>query len=129
MSTILFSGILERYPELKIVSAESGLGWVPYMLEVADHQWERQRLWESGMATKPSDLFHRQCHVNFWFEVVGVKMREYVGLDNILWESDFPHPTCTYPTSREYIRRVTAELSPAEARQILVGNAVKLYGL
>ena len=129
MSTILYSGILERFPTLKIVSAESGLGWVPYVLEVADHQWERQRLWESGMQVKPSDLFHRQCYVNFWFEVVGVKMREYVGLDNIMWESDYPHPTCTYPTSQEYIRRVTEELTPEERRQILVGNAARLYRL
>jgi predicted TIM-barrel fold metal-dependent hydrolase len=67
MAQILFSQILERFPRLKLVSSESGIGWVPYLLEVADHQWERQKLWREGMALKPSDYFHRQCYANFWF--------------------------------------------------------------
>ena len=129
MSTIVFSGILERFPQLKMVSAESGLGWVPYMLETADHQWERQQLWRLGMSAKPSEYFHRQCYVQFWYEVVGLKMREHIGLDNIMWESDFPHPTCTWPDSQEYIKRGTAEMTAEERHKVLVGNAVKLYHL
>ena len=129
MSTILFSGILERFPRLKIVSAESGLGWVPYLLETADHQWDRQKLARQGMTVKPSVYFHRQCYVNFWYEVVGIRMREYIGVDNIMWESDFPHPTCTWPTSQDYIKRGTAEMPEEERQKVLVENAVKLYHL
>ncbi len=129
MSIMLFSGIMERFPRLKIVSAESGLGWVPYLLEVADHQWDRQALAREGMAIKPSEYFRRQCYVNFWFEVVGLEMREHIGVDNIMWESDFPHPTCTWPKSQHYIERSMARLSPAERQKILVENAVKVFNL
>lgn len=131
MSTLLFSGIMERFPRLKIVSSESGLGWVPYLLEVADHQWERQKLWQDSrpFPIKPSDYFHRQCYVNFWFEVIGIKLREYIGIDNILWESDFPHPTCTWPTSQAYIERGLAEVPEAERRKVLVENAVRVFHL
>ena len=129
MATMLFSGILERFPGLKLVSAESGLGWVPYLLEVADHQWDRQKLSRIGMDKKPSEYFHRQCHVSFWFEVIGLKFRQHIGIDNIMWLSDFPHPTCTWPTSQEYIAEGTADMSDEERKKVLVDNAVKLYHL
>ena len=92
MSTLLYSGIFDRFPTLKFVSSESGLGWAPYLLETADHQWESQRLYKHGMPTKPSELFHRQCYINFWYEETGIALRHAIGIDNIMWESDFPHP-------------------------------------
>ena len=127
MSTMLFSGILERFPKLMIVSSESGLGWVPYLLEVADHQWTQQNLHREGMTIKPSEYFHRQCYVNFWFEVIGCEMRNYIGIDNIMWESDFPHPTCTYPNSQDYIQRAMKDWSPEERQKVLVDNALKVF--
>ena len=68
MATILFAGFLERFPELKIVSSESGVGWVPYLLEVADHHWDHANCRADGFDVPPSELFKRQCYVNFWFE-------------------------------------------------------------
>ena len=129
MSTILFSRILERFPELKMVSAESGLGWVPYLLETADHQWQQQGLSRIGMPLKPSDYFHRQCYVNFWYEVTGIQLRHIIGVDNIMWESDFPHPTCTWPNSQDYIERGLKDVPDDERQRMLVGNALKLYHL
>ncbi len=129
MTTVLFSGVLERFPELKIVSSESGLGWVPYLLELADHQWERQKLWRVGMEIKPSDYFHRQCYVNFWFEKTGTALRHIIGIDNIMWESDFPHPTCTWPESRRYIAESMEGWTEEERRKVLVDNAVRVFNL
>lgn len=129
MSTLLFAGFLERFPKLKIVSAESGVGWVPYLLDVADHQWEAQKLWKTGMLIKPSDYFHRQCYVNFWFEKIGSEMKERVGVDNIMWLSDFPHPTTTWPSSKKYLDNSLTVLTPEEQYKVKVGNAVKLYQL
>lgn len=129
MSTVLFSGILERFPSLKMVSSESGLGWVPYLLEVADHQWEQQNLAREGMSMKPSDYFHRQCYVNFWFERIGIENRHHIGVDNIMWESDFPHPTCTWPNSSDYIKRSFAGVPEDEQRKMLVDNAVRVFNL
>ncbi len=129
MSTILFSGILERFPALKVVSSESGLGWVPYLLETADHQWERQKLWREGMSIRPSEYFRRQCYVNFWFEKTGIENRHLIGVDNIMWESDFPHPTCSWPNSREFIARSLDGIPADERRRILVDNAVRVFNL
>ena len=129
MSTILFSGILERFPSLKVVSSESGLGWVPYLLETADHQWEAQRLAREGFSIKPSDYFHRQCYVNFWYEVTGPAMRDIIGIDNIMWESDYPHPTGTWPDSRKYIERSMGGWRDEERQKVLVDTAVKLFHL
>ena len=129
MSTVLYSGIFERFPKLKFVSSESGLGWAPYLLETADHQWESQRLSKHGMRTKPSDLFRRQCYVNFWYEETGIALRHSIGVDNIMWESDFPHPTGSYPNSREYIKRSLENVPEDEKRKILVDNAIRVFNL
>ena len=131
MAVILFSGILERFPTLKIVSSESGIGWVPYLLELADHHWERVRLYKEGMVIKPSDYFHRQCYVNFWFEMNGLEEpnMKATGIDNIMWECDYPHPTSTYPTSQAYIERGLGKLSPELRQKFLVDNAVKVFNL
>ena len=129
MSTILFSNILERFPGVKFVSSESGIGWVPYLLEVSDHQHQQQALARLGMPLKPSEYFHRQCYVNFWFEENGPAQRDIIGVENIMWESDFPHPTCTYPNSQMYIERATAGWSEEDRHKVLVGNARNLYHL
>ena len=129
MSTLLYSGIFDRFPTLKFVSSESGLGWAPYLLETADHQWESQRLYKHGMPTKPSELFHRQCYINFWYEETGIALRHAIGIDNIMWESDFPHPTGSYPNSRAYIARTLAGVPEDERRKMLVENAIRVFNL
>jgi len=130
MATILFAGFLERFPELKIVSSESGVGWVPYLLEVADHHWDHANCRADGFDVPPSELFKRQCYVNFWFESAGVKMmREHVGLDNVMFGSDFPHPTGTWPNTWKYIERSVEGLTDEEKDKVLWGNAAKLFHL
>jgi predicted TIM-barrel fold metal-dependent hydrolase len=129
MANILYSGILERFPRLKIFSAESGIGWIPYLLETADHQFEAQRLWREGQKTRPSELFHRQCYSSFWFEKSAIKIREDVGLKNIVWEGDYPHKTCTYPDSWKYIDASLQGVPEEEKRMMLVDNAVRLFNL
>ena len=78
-----------------LVCAETGIGWVNYMLEACDHEWERRHLWTQGIVTRPSELFKRQIHVDFWYESAGIELRHVIGLDNIMWESDYPHSTST----------------------------------
>lgn len=129
IANVLFSGVLNRFPRLKFVSVESGCGWVPYLLETADHQWEAQRLWKHGMEQKPSEYFRRNCYVNFWYEVSGVKLREMVGIDNMMWEADFPHPTSTYPDSKKVIEQGLAGVPEDEREKLLHGNAVRVFNL
>ena len=128
-ATMLFSGIFERFPGLKVMFAESGVGWVPYLLDVADHQWERQRMSKNGMPTRPSELFRKHCYTNFWFEHVGDEVRRSPGLANITWLSDFPHPTSTFPTSKDYIDNSLKDCTPEERQMILVDTPRRLFNL
>ncbi|HEY7163272.1 MAG TPA: amidohydrolase family protein [Candidatus Binatia bacterium] len=126
---LLFSGMLERYPGLNWVSAETGIGWVNYVLEGSDHEWERRRLWTEGITTRPSDLFKQHVYVNFWFEKSGIEQRYSIGVDNIMWESDYPHTASTYPKSWSYIEDTMKTVPEQERKKILYQNAAHLYHL
>ena len=78
---------------------------------------------------RPSELFHRQVYVDFWYEAVGVQQRHQVGLNNIMWESDFPHSTSTYPESWKFVNRAMEGVPEEERKQLLYGNAMRLYKL
>ena len=126
---VMFSGVLEQYPTLKWVCAETGLGWVNYVLEGCDHEWERRHLWTAGMPSRPSELFHRQIFVDFWYEEAGVELRHKIGMKNIMWESDFPHSTSTWPESWKFVNRTLAGVPQEEKDQLLYKNAMELYKL
>jgi predicted TIM-barrel fold metal-dependent hydrolase len=130
MTVLLFSGIMERFPRLKIVSSESGVGWVPYVLETADHHWDHAGCAKDGMPLPPSEYFRRQCYVNFWFEAAGIKMmRDHVSLDNVMFGSDFPHPTGTWPSTRASVERSLEGLTGEERRKVTVENALEVFNL
>jgi predicted TIM-barrel fold metal-dependent hydrolase len=129
LPNLIFSGVLDRYPRLNWVCAETGLGWLSYVLEACDHEWERRHLWTEGVLTRPSDLFRRQLYVAVWFEEHGIVARHDLGVDKIMWESDFPHNTSTYPESWKAIERVLAGVPEAERKMMLWENAARLYGL
>ena len=126
---LIFSGMLERFPRLNWIFAETGLGWVSSVLEACDYEWERRRLWNEGITTRPSELFRRQVYVDFWFETVGIELRDIIGVENILWESDFPHITSTYPNSWSAVEHSLAGVSRQDREKLLFQNAVRLYGL
>jgi predicted TIM-barrel fold metal-dependent hydrolase len=126
---LIFSGLLERFPRLNWVFAETGLGWVSSVLEACDFEWDKRHLWTEGIHTRPSDQFRRQIYVDFWFETVGIQLRDYIGVDNMLWESDFPHITSTYPKSWDAVEHSLAGVSAAEREKILYRNAARLYRL
>jgi predicted TIM-barrel fold metal-dependent hydrolase len=126
---LIFSGVLDRYPRLKWVCAETGLGWVNYILEGCNHEWERRHLWTEGIVTRPSELFRRQIYVDFWYESAGIQQRHNIGIENIMWESDYPHSTSTYPESWQFVNRTLAGVPEDEKKQLLYGNAMRVYGL
>ncbi len=129
IANLLFSGVLDRFSELKFISVESGLGWVPYLLETADHQYRQQRLLKDGMKTKPSEYFRRNVYVNFWYEKSGIELRKAIGVDNIMWEADFPHPTSTYPDSKKLLAECLAGVPEEDQVKMLHSNAMRVYGL
>jgi len=130
-SNMIYSGIFDRCPQLKIVSVESGIGWIPFVLESIDYEWnETGAQLEVNLQKKPSEYFRDHFWGCFWFEKVAPKhLIDVVGEDNVLFETDFPHPTCLYPHVQEYLAEITADWSATRRRKILQDNAAKLYGI
>src|SRR5205807_2487776 len=126
---LVFSGVLDRFPRLKWVLAEAGVGPVFYALEAADHEWERRSLWTEGLTTRPSEVARRQVYANSWFEAAAIAQRERLGADRIMWESDYPHIVSTYPESRKYAATSMAGVPDDERKKMLYQNAVELYHL
>ncbi|MBM3925408.1 MAG: amidohydrolase [SAR202 cluster bacterium] len=127
MANILFAPIFNRVPKLKIVFAETTLAWVAYELETADHQFERQRLHKEGYTRKPTEVFHEHCFVTGWFDRAGLDIRDFLGVKNILWESNFPQANSTWPNSRDFILRSFTGVPARDKQRILVNNAARLY--
>ncbi len=128
---IICSGMLERHPELKIVSVESGAGWVPFILEALDYEMaENAPKLRASLSLSPSGYFKRQIYATTWFERSDLPtIVAAVGEDNIMFETDFPHPTCLYPDPLKTAAENMRELTPAAQRKILGENAAKLYRL
>jgi uncharacterized protein len=124
---LIFSGVTERFPGLKCVFAEAGIGGLNYVLAACDHEWQCRHLWTEGIATRPSETVRRQMYVNFWFEAKGIQLRHHIGIDNIMWESDFPHVASFYPRSWASVERVLEGIPVEDRRKLLYANAVRVY--
>lgn len=127
---MIFSGVLERYPELKIVSVENEIGWMPFWLGQCDKAFKRHRHAEKLPIDKlPSEYFYRQIYATFFNDLVGGKLFSWWGVDNCMWSNDYPHQNSTWPNSRDVIARDMGHL-PASARtKLLNANVTKLYNL
>ena len=128
LGAFLLGGVPERFPNLKVVFGGSALDWVVFQIENCDHEWNTSMLAKEGVP-KPSELFRRQCYVTTWFERAGFNQLGDIGVDNILWQSEFPMGTSTYPRSAEFIKRNLAGLTEVERRKITHANATQLYRL
>jgi uncharacterized protein len=137
LAAVIFSGALERYPRLRIVLAETGIGWLPYILERMDDTYDKfidaPAFWNSqgGLALKmpPSAYFKRQIWATFQTDIAGMRLRDVVGEDRIMWASDYPHADSTWPDSQKAIEHNFKDVPPAARRRILCDNARQLYGL
>jgi predicted TIM-barrel fold metal-dependent hydrolase len=125
--SVIFAGVLERCRNVKIVIGESGIGWIPYVLDRMDAEWEDQ-FKDLSLTMRPSEYWRRQCRATYQSDRIGIKLLDDIGHDTIMWGSDFPHPDGVWPDSSEFIERELGHL-PAEVRHKLVcENAGKLYG-
>ncbi|MGH7098461.1 MAG: amidohydrolase family protein [Stellaceae bacterium] len=130
-------GILERHPKLKMVMAEAGTGWLPWLVQELDYRhwrlWEAKDFWAdkggSALETKPSELFKRQIWATFQEDYVALSLLPFFGEGHLLWASDYPHPDSVWPNSEAAIERQMKDLSPAMRRRLTHDNAAALYGL
>ncbi|HEY8527557.1 MAG TPA: amidohydrolase family protein [Acidimicrobiales bacterium] len=133
VTNLILSGIFDRHPTLKMVSVESGCGWIPFILETLDYEMAENAPDElAALGKLPSEYFRSNLYATFWFEKNRNKLPDLidaVGEDNILFETDFPHPTCMYPNPLETVAEKMTTLSPDAQRKILGENARQLYRL
>ncbi|WP_020108350.1 amidohydrolase family protein [Nocardia sp. 348MFTsu5.1] len=136
---VICGGVCHRFPDLNIVSVESGVGWIPFILEALDWQWYNCGVPEEHpeYELSPREYFLRQVYGCFWFErETAMSAIEQLGARNFLYETDYPHPTSMSPgpasiatTPREYLKTALKDLPDETVRLLLQDNAARIYNL
>jgi predicted TIM-barrel fold metal-dependent hydrolase len=131
MCDMIFSGVFERYPSLKLVIVEFELAWAPHLLSSMDYTY-RERHEEASYRFKhgmrPSDFFRRNVSLSFQEDAIGIRLRDTIGVDNMMWGSDYPHSESTFPQSRKILEQILAGVPEHEQAKIVGGNTARLYG-
>jgi predicted TIM-barrel fold metal-dependent hydrolase len=128
----LFSGVLVRFPELKLLYAEAQIGWIPYVLERVDDVWEVHRGWsdsQRNVSDPPSQYYYRQVVSCFFKDGVGVENLDRVGRENIAFETDYPHQDSTWPNTHQVAKELFGQLDADTVHKIVRGNAIRFLGL
>ena len=125
LSSIILSGACERFPGFKFVLGECGVTWIPYVLDRMDHESEGS----SDLRLKPSEYWQRQGYSTFQKEAFAGDFIDFIGVDNVMWGSDYPHPDGIWPDSQETIANNLKSLkSQTKRKKIICDNARELYG-
>jgi predicted TIM-barrel fold metal-dependent hydrolase len=134
---LLAEGTLDRHPGVRVMLAEVGLGWIPWLIHEMDYRYERlmanKEYWEPRggvhLTMSPSEIWRRNFWITFQDDPVGLALLEFCNEDHILWASDYPHPDSTFPDSVRIVGEQMAKLTPLQQQKILRQNALALYGL
>jgi predicted TIM-barrel fold metal-dependent hydrolase len=128
IAEMIFAGVFDRFPGLRMVANEVGAGWVPSLLQDLDDRYWRNRGW-AGVQLKrlPSDYFHRNWVVGFIRDPYGIRNRHDVGIENMVWASDFPHHINDWPYSRRIINEMSLGVPEEERRKLFCENAGRMY--
>lgn len=130
MSKFIYSGLFDRFPGLQMVAVECGAGWIPHFLEHMDDHYWRNRTWVgSELKMLPSEYFRRNWKATFIREPFAVAVRHWIGVDNLMWSSDYPHHRHDWPYSRRVVEESMAGVPEAERRRMVCDNARELYRL
>ncbi|OBH13969.1 hypothetical protein A5692_12095 [Mycobacterium sp. E342] len=129
ITDLLFGTLPRRFPNAQFVLTEGGIGYIPYVLERADFVWGKHRFWAPFGDITPSEIFHRQfavCAVNESFGLSEDSI-DRIGIDNILWESDYPHSETTWPSSQTEVAKALGHLTPEQIDKITHKNAERVF--
>jgi len=134
IAELIFSGVFDRHPRLKVVAVENDAGWAASLMERMDFRYERDRFWAgsaNGITSgrRPSQQFREHVYCTFMRDHTAVRNREQIGIANILWSSDFPHQDSSWPDSRRIVAEHLVGVPPEDQRRIARENAIALYGL
>ena len=128
---LIFSGVFERHPSLTVAIVEFELSWVPHVLSTMDYTY-RERTGEAIYRFKdamlPSDFFHRNVVLGFQEDAIGIRLRDVIGVDALMWGSDYPHSESTFPNSQKDFSDILAGVPDDERAKIVGGNTARVYG-
>ena len=130
LSHIIYAGVLERYPDIKLVSVEHELGWIPYFISRLDSSYIEREYgtpYRFQGDTLPSDFMSRNVFHSFQEDALGIQLRHMIGVDNLLWGSDYPHAESTFPKSRDILDSILDGVPEDEQAKIVGGNAARIY--
>jgi predicted TIM-barrel fold metal-dependent hydrolase len=132
LGAMLFAGVFDRYPRLKVGSVEHETAWIPHWLKQMDFTYRERPVftkgWKSAEAMLPSDYWRRNMFVEFMEDDLGIELRQHIGVENMLWGSDFPHAESTWPQSKQFLDRIFAGVPEEDRRKITSDNAAKMFG-
>ncbi|MGD9617956.1 MAG: amidohydrolase family protein [Alphaproteobacteria bacterium] len=127
---VIWGGVVEKHPKLRVGFLESGGGWIAPWLDRMDRHFDDQGFNDSGLKTRPSELFQRNCWISFEPVEGSLKvLADYVGPNKIMWATDYPHPDGFFPGAPDMVRERIKGLSPETQHQIMAGGAMGFYGL
>jgi predicted TIM-barrel fold metal-dependent hydrolase len=131
MGMMIFSGVFDRFPDLKIVCAEADAGWVPHYMYRMDHAYKRHRYWMKAppLQRMPSEYFHDNIYVTFQDDWVAFKTKDLANVRRLMWANDFPHSDSTWPWSQQMLAEHASDLSEQERNWVCHDNVAELYGL
>jgi len=130
IGTLIFGGVFERHPDLRVVCVEADAGWVPHWMYRADHAFDRHRNWLTADVTRPpSEYFRENVYVTFQDDFVAFHVTDMLNHKRLMWANDHPHSDATWPDSQAVVAEHTAALSPDVRDDILWRNCARLYNL
>lgn len=131
LTAMIFSGVFDRCPRLKVGSVEHEMAWLPHWLKQMDHIYSERPVytkgWRSRQGLLPSDYWRRNMFVEFMEDDIGIQLRHIIGVENMIWGSDFPHPESTWPQSMRFLDRLFGDVPDEDRRKITSENAAKMF--
>ena len=131
IGTLIFGGVFERHPDLRVVCVEADAGWAPHWMYRADHAYNRHRNWleSADLSKKPSDYFRENVYLTFQDDWVAFRLLDLMNVNRVMWANDHPHSDATWPWSQEMLTEQTTHLTDHQIDRVLHNNCADLYGL
>ena len=128
---MIFSGVFERHPRLTVAVVEFELSWAPHLLDSMDYTYRERHeeaIYRFKDGLRPRDFFHRNVVLSFQEDAVGIRLRDVIGVDSMMWGSDYPHSESTFPRSRQILAEILAGVPADEQARIVGGTTARVYG-
>jgi predicted TIM-barrel fold metal-dependent hydrolase len=128
---MIFNGVFERHPYLYACAVEYEMAWVPHFLERMDYAYTSRSITKSIFKDEklPSDFFRSNCFVSFSEDPLGVEFRRHIGVDNVMWGSDYPHPESTFPESQRLLTEMLNECTEEEKVKMTYSNCARVFSV